>query len=138
MPVTGMLLALGGLALVGFSSVQYFSSANLLSCGASIAKAMDKPSVGLILAVILFLLSLVLIFAGLVRHLGRMLIGVPPSGTKPETLGQILPILALFAIVLLFGFTVPQVGTFNLVQLFATKCAHCSAGESAHEPEIFL
>jgi len=116
MPVTGMLLALGGLALVGSPPFNiFFSEFTIL--WASIAKAMDKPSVGLILAVILFLLSLVLIFAGLVRHLGRMLIGVPPSGTKPETLGQILPILALFAIVLLFGFTVPQVGTFNLVQL---------------------
>ncbi|MEW5720167.1 MAG: proton-conducting transporter membrane subunit, partial [Chloroflexota bacterium] len=116
MPITGLVLALGGLALVGAPPFNIFLS-EFIILWAAVQQAVEQSSFGLAAATALFVLSVTLIFAGLVRHLGRMLIGIPPSDVKPETVGHVLPLLVLFAIVLVFGFTVPSIGLWDIPRL---------------------
>jgi hydrogenase-4 component F len=113
MPGTGVLLALGGLALVGSPPFNIFLS-EFIILWAAVAQAMEAPGWWTVAAVALFLLSVTLIFSGLVRHLGRMLLGAPPDNVKNERIGQVLPLALLFLVVLLFGFTVPTVGPLEL------------------------
>jgi hydrogenase-4 component F len=92
MPLNGLLLALGGLALVGMPPFNIFFSEF------TILWAALQPPLGPlhILTVSLFLASVTLIFAGLVVHLGRILLGDNPSrlektqreATEQETAGH--------------------------------------------------
>src|SRR5205085_11977553 len=75
MPVTGALLALGGLALVGMPLFSIFFSEFIILWSA-FQKAVVSPI--MIAAIVLFLISVTLIFAGLVVHLGRILLGKSP------------------------------------------------------------
>ena len=116
MPGTGTLLALGGLALVGSPPFNIFFS-EFIILWAAITKSMAQPSIWLIGSIVFFLLSITLIFGGLVYHLGRMLIGHAPGDTARETAGQVLPLIILLGLVILFGFTVPKLGPLDLSQL---------------------
>lgn len=128
MPSTGMLLGLGGLALVGSPPFNIFLS-EFIILWAAVAQAVKEPEAWSIVAVALFLISVILIFGGLMRHLGRMLLDMPPSGTKPETLGQVLPLAILLLIVILFGVTIPETGSLDLRQLLqqSVNIVQCGA-----------
>lgn len=75
MPVTGLLLALGGLALVGSPPFNIFLSEFIILWAAMQKVAMSANPFWMILAICLFLISVTLIFAGLVVHLGRIVLG---------------------------------------------------------------
>ncbi|GAA1026285.1 hydrogenase 4 subunit F [Virgisporangium ochraceum] len=116
MPVTGALLGFGGLALVGSPPFSIFLSEFLILWG-GVQQVLEKPSAGLIASLVVFVLSVTLIFGGLVRHLGRILIGDPPSGVVRETWRQIVPLLFLLAVIVWLGFDVPAIGPLDLRQL---------------------
>jgi hydrogenase-4 component F len=116
MPATGWMLALGGLALVGSPPFSIFLSEFIILWG-GFQRVIRAPSVGLSLAIALFVISLTLIFCGLVRHLGRMLLGEADTRSEPETARRILPLLVLAILVVLLGLTVPAGGPLNLHRL---------------------
>jgi hydrogenase-4 component F len=106
MPTSGILLALGGLALVGSPPFNIFMS-ELIILWAAIERALSSRSVGDILAVVLFLITVTLIFGGLVVHLSRLLLDRPPFERGRENLLTVLPLLGLMLVIIVFGFTVP-------------------------------
>jgi hydrogenase-4 component F len=113
LPGTGSLLALGGFALVGSPPFSIFLSELLILWGA-LQQVLAGPAWWLVLAMAVFLVSVTVVFAGLVRHLSRILLGQPPDGVRPERLRQTLPLLALVAVMLLLGLMVPDAGPLDL------------------------
>ena len=103
-PITGMLLALGGLALVGMPLFSIFLS-EFIILWAAIQKASINPI--MIPAICLFLLSVTLIFAGLVAHLGRILLGKSPiqRGKVREPRLRLIVLGILLLLLILGGFT---------------------------------
>lgn len=112
MPVTGTILALGGLALVGTPPSNIFMSELIILWGAisrlgdhsqSTTPMMDNWVV--IVAVILFMLSTTLIFYGLVRHLGKLVLHKMPNDQLLEERlwSDIFPLALLLLLVLVFG-----------------------------------
>ncbi len=114
MPFTGLLIALGGLALVGSPPFNIFFSEFLILWGA-FGQARHTPI--LWGAIVVFLLSVTLIFAGLVRHLGHLLLGNPPGRRVNEPAGLLGVLFLLFLSVFLFGVVVPHWDVLNLAQL---------------------
>jgi hydrogenase-4 component F len=104
MPVSGTLLALGGLALVGSPPFNIFMS-EILILWAAVQRALNGTWLD-ILAVVLFLLTITLIFGGLVKHLARLLLGKPPF-IIDESIFSLWPLLALIFIILVFGLFIP-------------------------------
>jgi hydrogenase-4 component F len=112
-PFTGTLLALGGLALVGappFSIL--FSEFIILSAAFSDASSPKSPSNPLlhpllIVAICTFLISIALIFAGLVGHLGRILLGPPPIPMEKvrKRRGQLIILGVLLSLLIVGGLT---------------------------------
>jgi len=104
MPVTGMLLALGGLALVGMPLFSIFLS-EFIILWAAFQKAAISPI--MIPAIFLFLISVTLIFAGLVAHLGRILLGKSPiqRGKVREHRQQLIVLGVLLLLLIIGGFT---------------------------------
>jgi hydrogenase-4 component F len=111
MPVTGSLLALGGLALVGMPFFSIFLS-EFIILWAAFQKAIISPY--MIPAICLFLISVTLIFAGLVAHLGRILLGKSPiqRGKVREPRVQLIVLCVLLLLLIIGGFT-----TFPLTAL---------------------
>jgi hydrogenase-4 component F len=109
MPVTGALFLVGGLAIVGMPPFNIFVSEFLiLSSGFG---------TGQFLASSLVIAFLVVIFAGFMRHLVRMVFGSPkepgkrlPAGAAKEEGGKIaiVPMMILAGLVVVLGFYVPQ------------------------------
>ncbi len=116
MPRTGWMLALGGLALVGSPPFSIFLSEFIILWG-GIRRLIQTPGPWLTLSIAVFVVSVTMIFGGLVRHLGRMLLGVPNGYAEPETARRIVPLLLLFVLVLVLGVTVPATGVLNLQRL---------------------
>jgi hydrogenase-4 component F len=116
MPWTGTLLALGGFALVGSPPFSIFLSEFLILWGA-VGRLRSQPSTWLIVDIVVFISSVTMIFAGLVRHLGHLLLGHRPERAQPETPRRVLPLLALFAGVALLGVTVPDLSVLPLHRL---------------------
>lgn len=117
LPWTGSMLALGGLALVGTPPFSIFLSELLILWG-SVETIRDGPAQWwLVAAMVIFLLSVTVVFGGLVRHLSRILLGSPPGGVQSETPRQVLPVLALLLVVVLLGLWVPEAGPLNLREL---------------------
>lgn len=130
MPVTGGILALGGLALVGMPPFNVFLSEFLILWGALVRLRQPSapnglPSWVIIGAVVLFMISTTLIFYGLVRHLARLLLHDQPQpitggaaeatanpgilsdiGRLPETLGEVAPLVVLLLLVIISGITI--------------------------------
>ena len=115
-PNTGLMLALGGLALVGSPPFSVFFSEFLILWG-GVRLLLRSPSTWLTLSITIFVLSLVLIFGGLVRHLGDLLLGKPPEGVQKETKRQVIPLVLLLSIVVLLGIVVPDTGILDLQRL---------------------
>jgi hydrogenase-4 component F len=114
MPVTGMLLALGGLALVGMPLFSIFLS-EFIILWTAIQKASISPF--MIPAICFFLISVTLIFAGLVAHLGRILLGKSPiqRGKVREHRPQLIVLGILLLLLIVGGFTTfPLTGLLQL------------------------
>jgi hydrogenase-4 component F len=117
MPKTAVLLALGGLALVGMPPFSVFMSEMVILWGALGALLgakppgdyTDFPAPVVIVAVILFLISTTLIFYGLVRHLGRIVLHQPPAVATGQAVWRerwgrdLLPLLLLALLMLALG-----------------------------------
>lgn len=109
MPVTGALFLVGGLAIVGMPPFNIFvSEFMILSAGFGN---------GQFLASALVIAFLVVIFAGFMRHLVRMVFGSPkesgrkmPSEVAKDDTGKlaIIPMLILAALVVVLGFYIPE------------------------------
>jgi hydrogenase-4 component F len=111
MPITGALFLIGGLAIVGMPPFSIFASEFLiLSSGFGS---------GQFLASSLVIAFLVVIFAGFMRHLIRMVFGSPkePGRRMPadmaarnddRSLLAIVPMIILAAFVVILGFYIPQ------------------------------
>jgi hydrogenase-4 component F len=112
MPVTALILAVGGLALVGMPPFSIATSEFTILLGAldglvvrpdSSLTAGFTPQVT-IAAVALFTVSTVLIFGGLVWHLRRLLLGAPQTpGRLKESRSSLAPLGLLLAIAVVFG-----------------------------------
>jgi hydrogenase-4 component F len=127
MPATGWMLALGGLALVGSPPFSIFLSEFIILWG-GIQRLIRAPSAWLTVSLVVFVISVTLIFGGLIRHLGRMLLGEPETRAEPETARRVLPLLLLFLLVVLLGFTVPAAGPVNLHRLLDRSVAIVCGG----------
>jgi hydrogenase-4 component F len=101
MPWTSAILVLGGLALVGSPPFNIFLSESLILMGA-MSKANDPGSPLRWTAIAVFVAAILLIYVGLVRHLGKMLLG-KPAGTVVNVREQPvqLVLLTLLLIVVL-------------------------------------
>lgn len=116
MPGSGALLAVGGLALVGAPPFSLFFS-ELLILEAAVRRALHEPSAWLLFAVALFLISVAVIFGGLVQHISRMLLDRPPPDVMSERIWQVWPLILLALPVLLNGLAIFQIGEFDLAEL---------------------
>ncbi len=99
-PVAGTLLVCGALSLAGVPPFSIFVS-ELMVVRAGLAG-------GHWVGVGLFLLVVVVIFAGLVHHVGAMAFGTPPEAADraPESRAPLLAMCVLAAVMLLLGVTI--------------------------------
>ncbi|RPJ43058.1 MAG: hypothetical protein EHM21_12035 [Chloroflexi bacterium] len=109
LPLSGTILAFGGLALVGSPPFSIFMS-EFMILWAAVQQAWDKPLL-LSVALFFFVVTVTLIFAGLVGHLGRLLLG--PAPFEPVKMNRsrllaLLPFLVLVGMIFFFGITVPR------------------------------
>ncbi len=131
---SGVVLFFGGLGLVGSPPFSIFLSEFIILWAAferfvhPVASS-PLPVAVYLLAVILFLITVTLIFGGLVGHLARLLLGRPPVAPQAASEGeggvaqqshpaaspdlrdrtlQLVPLLALLAITALFGVWIPR------------------------------
>jgi hydrogenase-4 component F len=106
MPYTASILFLGGMALVGSPPFNVFLSEMIILWGA-IENLANRNEPLRVVAICLFLASIILIFGGLVRHMARMLLGrpTPNVGRIPESILQLLPLIVLLAAILVTGVT---------------------------------
>ena len=124
MPITGLLLIIGGLALVGTPPFNIFMSLWVILWGSveqvqtlwHDAHAAKAAPILLGLAVILFLFSTAMIYFGLVQHLARLVLGASPEGRRlKESLFDLIPLVMLIALVIVMGVWIfPQLA--NLIQ----------------------
>src|SRR5262249_38488220 len=128
MPWTGSMLAMGGLALVGSPPFNIFFTEFLVLWGA-VTQAVDHPTFWVVAAIAVFLLSIVLIFGGLGRHLTQILTGPTPESVQPTTLRAVAPLVGLFVLVVLLGLTVLQYGPLDLRRLLDQSVAIVTCGE---------
>ncbi len=130
MPSTGLILAIGGLALVGTPPFNIFLSELIILWGAVTNHATSIPSWVMHVGVVLFMISTTLIFFGLVRHLAGVLLPSRGAGHQPapataagtidvvprrETFKEISPLVVLAAIVVVSGLVIwgPLITTLN-------------------------
>ncbi len=111
MPISGIILMSGGLALVGSPPFNIFMSEYII-LWAAIERTFNNTASDrfMIVVVVLFLVSVTLIFGGLVGHISRLLLDKPPfEPVRPwhSRLRPLLPFLVLLGMVLLFGLVLP-------------------------------
>jgi hydrogenase-4 component F len=100
-PIGGTLLMLAALSLAGVPPFSIFVS-ELLVLRAGIGQ-------GHWVAIAIFLAMVVIIFAGLLHHVGSMVFGEPAAAVsrEPETWSPLLGMMLLAAIMILLGLTIP-------------------------------
>lgn len=112
MPITGAFLALGSLALVGTPPFNLFMSEFIILWG--VLNRFWNPEIAtlprfdnwiVIAVVFLFMLSTTLIFCGLVKHLGKLVLHKLPKDNRLEKIGlaETAPLVILSLFVLLLG-----------------------------------
>ncbi len=110
MPLSGTILAFGGLALAGSPPFSIFMSEFVILWAAlREVMARNSPLLGLALACVV--VSIGIIFGGLVGHLARLLLGPAPFAPvklTPQRLRGLAPFLILLAGIVLFGFLLPR------------------------------
>lgn len=107
MPLTGGILALGGLALVGAPPFNIFMSEFIILWGAFSkfwATNGFSPWV-IVLAIFVFAFSTTLIFFGLVKHLGKIVLNPSPRFERIEKFSgaKTVPLIFLSALMLALG-----------------------------------
>ncbi len=113
MPVNGTLLLLGGLGLVGSPPFNIFLSEFIILWAAfdrvvhQSGSPDQLPRAVYAVAVGLFLVSVTLIFAGLVGHLGRLLLGRAPFAGVRDHVPDLIPLVILLGVIGLFGVWLP-------------------------------
>ena len=115
MPYTGLLLALGGLALVGTPPFNIFMSLWMILWG-GVQRwlevwegAMASHSLEVYIlpaAILLFLLATMLIYFGLVRHLAHILLAPPSRKRVKESVFELLPLLFLMVFTFILGLVI--------------------------------
>jgi hydrogenase-4 component F len=109
MPVTGAIMTLGGLALVGTPPFNIFMSEFIILWGAfgALKNSVFPPWI-IAVAIGLFILSTTLIFYGLIRHLAKLVLHKLPDDARLEETwkGDLPPLAVLLGFVTLFGVTV--------------------------------
>lgn len=125
LPWTSSILFLGGLALVGSPPFNIFLSEFIILWGALQIVAL-KASLAHVAAIIIFLVSVTLIFAGLVRHMARMLLGSPDGlpTPMPENRRQLIPLILLLIIIVATGVTLSPLS--KLITQSAEIISQCS------------
>lgn len=129
-PVAGTLLLCAAFSLAGMPPFSIFVS-ELLVVRAGL-------SAGHYAGVAVFLVVVVVIFAGLIHHVGSMALGAPPEGTgegrkgspshfagadrSPERAAPLLAMFLLAAVMLLLGVTIPP--DLHLLLTRATEIVH--------------
>jgi hydrogenase-4 component F len=115
MPVAATILAWGGLALVGSPPFNIFMSEFMILWAAistfTLSSGPPYPAVVMGFAVGIFVITLTVIFGGLVNHMAHILLGKShwPAGAKEQfRLRRYLPFFVLMFMVLLFGFMIPN------------------------------
>jgi hydrogenase-4 component F len=100
-PITATLLMLAALSLAGVPPFSVFIS-ELLVLRAGIGRGQWLP-------IAIFLTMVVVIFAGLLHHVGAMVFGQPSetAGREPEARAPLLGMVLLAAIMVLLGLTLP-------------------------------
>ncbi len=100
-PIGGTLLMLAALSLAGVPPFSIFVS-ELMVLRAGIGP-------GHWVAIGIFLLMVVIIFAGLLHHVGAMVFGQPPAtaSREPEAWSPLIGMILLAAIMILLGLTIP-------------------------------
>jgi hydrogenase-4 component F len=100
-PIGGILLMLAALSLAGVPPFSIFVS-ELMVLRAGIGH-------GQWVAIAIFLAMVVIIFAGLLHHVGAMAFGQPTAaaGREPEAWSPLIAMLLLAAVMILFGLTLP-------------------------------
>ena len=132
MPFTGLILAMGGLALVGTPPFSIFMSIWIILWGGFqrwqeviTNQASGHPWERFILpaSIVIFVLATMFIYFGLVQHLARMLLN-PSSGNRriKERFLELLPLVILLALSFLLGLVIlPPLATLlqHSVELLA-------------------
>jgi hydrogenase-4 component F len=109
MPMMGAILGMGGLALVGSPPFSIFLS-ELMILWSAFNAVKEKHNIFLIVAVCLFIISVTVIFGGLVGHLSRLLLGRPPFSVVRLSRADVLSLVAfliLLAAIFIFGIFIP-------------------------------
>lgn len=130
MPITGTLLTLGGLALVGMPPFNIFMSELIMLWGALERlwnfKSQDynlAPFGFYLVAVIVLLLTTTMIFAGLIRHLAGIVLQPQPDQPRlKESLSDLFPLGVLMAAVVSFGVWIAPPLAHLLAQSVAIVC----------------
>lgn len=102
MPYTGVLFLIGGLAILGLPPFSIFLSEFFaLSSGFGS---------GQFVAMLFMIIFLVVIFAGFMKHLVRMIFGSPEKEMKRGELGKlsVIPMIILSALTIIFGIYIPE------------------------------
>lgn len=101
-PFGGTLLLMGAFSLAGTPPFSIFIS-ELMVIQAGL-------TAGRFLSVAIFLVMVVVIFAGLIHHMGQMVFGAEPKGTSrgPESPISVLGLLLLSAVMVLLGVFMPH------------------------------
>ncbi len=130
MPASGALLGLGGLSLVGSPPFSIFLS-EFIILWAAIRLAWDGRSAIIITATGIFVISITLIFAGLISHLAKLLLDVPPFSVERERWYHVCPLYILLGLVLLMGLIMPLSGSLGLWALLDHSACIVLGGASA-------
>jgi hydrogenase-4 component F len=113
MPVTGLLLAMGGLALVGTPPFNIFLSLWMILWGGvqrwlevmhtqSASRPLEPYILGI--SILIFSLATTLIYFGLVQHLARILLSHPPARKRiQEKITELIPLLLLMGLTCVLG-----------------------------------
>jgi hydrogenase-4 component F len=112
-PIGGTLLMLAALSLAGVPPFSIFVSELMVLRGGI--------GPGHWVAIGIFLVMVVIIFAGLLHHVGAMVFGKPPAtaSREPEAWSPLIGMILLAAIMILLGLTIP--GTLDGILRRATE-----------------
>jgi hydrogenase-4 component F len=102
MPITGMLFLIGAIAILGIPPFNIFVSEFLIFS--------SGVQSGQYLPFSLLLLFLLLIFAGFIRHLIRIVFGLPPDKMTKGEIGKlsVIPMLILAGLAVMLGLHIPH------------------------------
>ncbi len=102
MPFTAVLLLIGTLAITGSPPFSIFTSEIMVMIG-----GFDQGS---ILPVLVYIASIVVIFAAFMVHISKMVFGEPPEGMPKGEVSKVslVPMIVLVAVILVMGLYIPN------------------------------